>query len=105
MIWSNIEADREKLFEKYSMNRPENWRCDSRTRDTICIMAWFAEELKTVQGLSHEQRMNQQYYLNRMSRGCQQTDGNWDLFELVTSIMNETIEGKLYIPNPRWRRH
>jgi hypothetical protein len=70
----------------------------------ICIMEWFATELKTLP-LNHEQRMNQQYYYNRMSRGCQQTDGNWDLFELVATIMNETVAGELYIPNVRWRRH
>lgn len=103
-VWAQVEADKNNLFLKYSTGRPENWKCSERVKDTICLMEWFAKELRTLP-LTHDDWINQQYYFNRLSRGSCETAGNWDLFELAATLMNEASVGNIYIPNPRWRRH
>jgi hypothetical protein len=87
-IKAAIEADREALFAPYAIGRPDNWSCDMRTKDLICIGNWLANEL-TLLGISDVDRRTQQWKFNRESRS------DLDLFTCAADIMNEAVEGKI----------
>jgi hypothetical protein len=93
-----IEINRESLFASYAVGRPDNWSCDSRTKDLVCIATWLSIELTAI-GLSDTDRRTQQCKFNRESRG------NIDLFECAANIMNESLAGNVEqnrIPHHRW---
>lgn len=93
-----IELNRERLFAPYAVGRPDNWVCDSRTKDLVCLGNWLAEELTAI-GLSDVDRRTQQWLYNRESRS------DLDLFETTARIMNDSLDGKIEqnrIPHHRW---
>lgn len=93
-----IERDRDRLFAPYAVGRPENWACDTRTKDLICLSVWLDEELRSINA-NDADRKTQCNLFNRWSR----SDEN--MFELVAFIMNETLAGRVEQnrkPHRRW---
>lgn len=83
-----IESDRQVLFSTYAIGRPDNWICDTRTKDLVCVANWLSSELKII-GLSDTDRITQQWKFNRESRA------DADLFQCAADIMNEAIAGNI----------
>jgi hypothetical protein len=83
-----VEQQRESLFAPYASGRPDNWSCDLRTKDLVCIGNWLALELTAI-GLSEEDRRTQEWKYNRESRS------DLNLFECAAQIMNEALDGKV----------
>jgi len=93
-----VDRDSERLFQSYSTNRPENWSTDTRTRQLICLGHWLHEELVKLNVDDLGRRVQELQY-NRRSRSEE------DLFLLVTTIMNETIDDKIdrnRVAHKRW---
>ncbi len=87
-----------ELFAPYAEDRPPNWSVDSRTRDTICIMAWLRKELASLE-LGDLPRITQEWEFNRVSRS------DFDLFESAAKVMNDTLAGRYDVnrkPHRRW---
>jgi hypothetical protein len=87
-IMKNVKEDEQNLFASYSSGRPENWSCDSRTRDLICIGNWIDSELKRLD-IDDLGRRAQTSQFNRRSRSED------DLWELAAQIMNDSIAGNI----------
>lgn len=83
-----VTAESERLFAPWAVGRPENWTCDRRTKNIVCISYWLVEEL-TSMGLDHRDRVTQQAQFNRYSR----LDD--DLWALAAQIMNDSAEGNI----------
>ncbi len=93
-----IDSNSERLFSSYSMNRPENWSTDKRTKQLICLGHWLHEELVKL-NIDDLGRRVQELQFNRRSRSEE------DLFLLVSIIMNETLEDKIdrnRVAHKRW---
>lgn len=76
------------MFAPYAVGRAENWACDIRTKDLVCIGNWLAAELVSL-GISDVDRRTQEWRYNRESRS------DPDLFEVAAQIMNDTVDGKV----------
>jgi hypothetical protein len=87
-VRASVDANRENLFAPYAMGRSENWACDLRTKDLVCIGNWLSAELISLQ-LSDVDRRTQEWRYNRESRS------DYDLFEAAAQIMNDTLDGKV----------
>lgn len=84
----DVKSNQERLFAPWAVGRPENWACDGRTKDIVCISYWLMEEL-TKMGLDHKDRVTQQAQFNRYSRSDE------DLWSLAAQIMNDTDAGNI----------
>lgn len=87
-IQAHVDSNREALFAPYIIGRGENWSCDLRTKDLVCVGNWLAAELTAI-GLSDVDRRTQEHRYNRESRADE------DLFELAAQIMNDSLDGKV----------
>jgi len=97
-VKATIEAGRTRLFAGWSVNRPINWACDSRTQDMVCLGVWLDEEMRRL-GLDDLGRTTQGSQFNRRSRSEE------DLWTLAAQIMNDTVAGKIdrdRVPLRRW---
>lgn len=83
-----VTGESERLFAPWAVGRPEGWKCDSRTRDIVCISFWLMEELTAI-GIDNKGRVTQQAQFNRYSR----SDEN--LWELAAQIMNDSVDGNI----------
>lgn len=93
-----VEAKREELFAPYAIGRPDNWTCDLRTKDLVCIGNWLPTELTAI-GINDTDRRTQQWKYNRESRS------DLDLWQCAADIMNESLDGKIEqnrVPHHRW---
>lgn len=87
-VRAEIDKDRERLFEYYAVGRPENWACDPRTKDLICLGKWLTEELVRL-GVNDDDRRTQQHFFNRWSRSDD------DLFALCSLTLNNVLDGNV----------
>lgn len=97
-VRASIEANRERLFAPFAVNRPSNWSPCQRTRDLVCIGYWIEEEM-IILGANDADRKTQGSYYNRWSRSED------DLFELGARTLNTVLDGAVEqnrIPLRRW---
>lgn len=108
-IQDYVTEHEEELFAFWLVGRPEGWKCDEQTKNTICLNHWLAKELSRLVALefvgadgitlTDDDRKIQLNTFNRWSRS------RTDLFELVAEIMNDVLDGKILrdrIPHHRW---
>lgn len=79
-----IEKNQSRLFLSYSIGRPDNWSCDTRTRDIVCISVWLNEELNRIL-IDDPARKAQISKFNRLSRTY------YDVYQLAVELMNDAI--------------
>jgi hypothetical protein len=83
-IKSIIENNQSRLFFSYSSGRPDNWSCDTRTREIICISVWLNEELSLIQ-IDDAARIAQISKFNRLSRSYH------DVYALALEVINDAV--------------
>lgn len=97
-VHAAVQADAERLFAPWCIGRPDTWKPDGRTKDTVTVGLWLREEL-TRMGLSEVDRKTQESVYHRFGR----SDG--DLFELAADVLNDALEGRIQqgrVPHHRW---
>ena len=93
-----VEINRERLFAPMAVNRPENWACDPRTRDFVCIGNWIDEEMRAL-GLDDLGRITQNGQFNRRARSEE------DMLAIAVTIMNDVLIDRIdrnRRPHRRW---
>jgi len=83
-----VESNEEELFALYAQGRPEHWKCDTRTKELVCIGNWITAELIAL-GVSDVDRRTQQAKYHREMRS------SYDLFQTASEVMNEVLDGKI----------
>jgi len=97
-IAAQVEQHQTRLFSSYSIGRPANWSCDTRTRNLVCIGNWLQEEMLRL-GLDDLGRRTMLGEYNRCSRSED------DLFSLAARIMEDIVNDRIdrnRRPHRRW---
>lgn len=97
-VKTDIEQKRERLLSSFVANRPQNWSCDSRTKELISISTWLREEMLLL-SLDELGRKTQEGEFNRISRSVE------DLYDLAANIMNDVLSDNINRnrrPHRRW---
>jgi hypothetical protein len=79
-----IENNQSRLLLSYSSGRPDNWLCDVRTREIICVSVWLNEELNRIV-IDDAARIAQISKFNRLSRTYH------DIYEIALELINDAV--------------
>jgi hypothetical protein len=97
-IQESVYARQEELFEPYARGRPDHWKCDTTTRDLVCIGNWITSELIAL-GCNDADRRTQQMKYHREMRS------SYNLWQTAAEVMNEVLDGTVEqnrIPHRKW---
>jgi len=83
-IKREVEADVDRLFAPWTLNRPENWKPDPATKTLVALGYWLDEELRRICE-SEDDRRTQLLKFNRFSR-------TYDVWETVVECLNDVVE-------------
>lgn len=92
-----VSSDEERLLSPWSVGRPEGWKIDTATKDTICVGYWLDEQLAKI--ANDTDRKTQMQFFNRRSRSEE------DKFAIAAELLNEVIAGTVpqnRTPHKRW---